>query len=170
MKMRVIPNNFFSGSEKLFFYKSPIALIDAGLLNNNYFQSNSVNVLFKINTIGITLKTINRVADLLAIDDNAVVLGKSSDDDLVLLGFNHLSPEKIREFISPKINYEKFLADISSGDIYVNVLSGFNSINNLKDFKSLYSQLSLKDSFEYCSEEMHERFNYLFIEYKDILK
>ena len=65
---------------------------------------------------------------------------------------------------------DKFLSYNKSCDYFVNTLSDVISVIDVNDFKKLYTELSLKKSNEYCSQQMHERFTHLFVEYKDLLK
>ena len=61
------------------------------------------------------------------------------------------------------------LSLISSKDIFIHTLDNFLSINDFEDIKKLYIELSKKESLSYCSQNMHESFNDLFIEYKELL-
>lgn len=108
--------------------------------------------------------------DLLFVDDETIIIGKTNEEKMGFIGSNSLNKEIYEQFFLYKLNYEKYLADIGNKDNFVHVLTGFLVINDLKDFKILYEELSKKESIEYCSQEMHERFTNLFIEYKDLLK
>ena len=65
--------------------------------------------------------------------------------------------------------FGKFLSSISSKDIFIHSLDNILSINDFEDIKKLYIELSKKESLSYCSQKMHESFNDLFIEYKELL-
>ena len=54
---------------------------------------------------------------------------------------------------------------MSMKDYLLHVLSEFFIVNNFEDFKALYNILSKKESLEFCSQEMHEKFTHLFIEW-----
>jgi hypothetical protein len=54
-------------------------------------------------------------------------------------------------------------------DYFVNVLNGSLFIEDINDFKILYRELSKKESLNYCSQNIHEKFTHLFIEYKELL-
>ena len=65
---------------------------------------------------------------------------------------------------------DKFLSYNKSCEYFVNTLTDVIAVSNINDFKKLYIDLSQKKSNEYCSQQMHERFTHLFVEYKDLLK
>ncbi len=67
------------------------------------------------------------------------------------------------------LDYDTFLLEAGKSDLFLNTLNGFQLIENFSDFKNLYIELSKKESLSYCSQQMHERFTNLFIEYKDLL-
>jgi hypothetical protein len=139
-------------------------------LNTKFFQHHLNNVLIHFNTFGVSLNKFVKMFDLLSIEDESIVIGKTDKDKVGFIGSNNLNEEIYKEFFLSKLNYEKYLADVSNKDNFVNVLSGFLAINDMEDFKSLYDELSKKESLEYCSQEMHERFTHLFIEYRELLK
>jgi hypothetical protein len=68
------------------------------------------------------------------------------------------------------LDYDSFLNKIVKFEHFIHVLKDFMLIKNLEDFKTLYDNLSKKESFSYCGQNIHERFTNLFIEYKDLLK
>jgi hypothetical protein len=67
-------------------------------------------------------------------------------------------------------NYDNFLLFTSKHEHFLHVIDNFLVIRNMEDFRNLYNELSKKESLEYCSQKMHEKFTHLFIEYKDLLK
>ena len=69
-----------------------------------------------------------------------------------------------------EFDYEQFLLEAGKNELFINTLDGFQLIENFNDFNSLYLELSGKESASYCSQESHERFTNLFIEYRDLLK
>jgi len=71
--------------------------------------------------------------------------------------------------VSAALEYDKFLLEAGKSDLFLNTLNGFQLIENFSEFKYLYIELSKKESLSYCSQQMHERFTNLFIEYKDLL-
>jgi hypothetical protein len=65
--------------------------------------------------------------------------------------------------------YSDYLKAISNKDFFIHTLEGFFSVDDFEDIKKLYIELSKKESLSYCSQKMHESFNDLFIEYKELL-
>jgi hypothetical protein len=53
---------------------------------------------------------------------------------------------------------------------FVHTLNNFMLIETKDDFIKLYNELSKKESMQYCSQNIHEKFTHLFIEYKELLK
>ena len=64
-------------------------------------------------------------------------------------------------------NFELTQTDTDANRIFNLIISKFSDI---QDFKTLYKELSKKESLIYCSQNMHEKFTHLFIEYKELLK
>jgi len=165
-----IPNNFIPDEVNLYFLNTKNISKQFNDLNTEFFQHHSNNVLIHLNTVGVSLNKLDKIFDLLTIEDESIVIGKTDKEKVGFIGSNNLNEEIYKEFFLSKLYYEKYLADISNKDNFVNVLTGFLAINDMEDFKSLYDELSKKESLEYCSEEMHERFTHLFIEYREFLK
>jgi len=168
--MEFIPNNFIPEEVNLYFINTKNIAEQFNDLNTKFFQKHLNNVLIHLNTFGVSLSKFVKMFDLLSIEDESIVVGKTDKDKVGFIGSNNLNEEIFKEFFISKLDYEKYLADISNKDNFVNVLSGFLAINDMEDFKSLYDELSKKESLEYCSEEMHEGFTHLFIEYRELLK
>ena len=139
-------------------------------LSEKYFHKFSNNIIIFSNSIGLTSEDINKVFNLLCMEDNAVVLGKSVNQSLAFIGFNSFDSNIFEDLELLNLNYDFFLNRISRFEHFVHVLDNFMLIKNIDDFKNLYFQLSKKESFAYCSQEIHERFTNLFIEFKDLLK
>ena len=139
-------------------------------LSEKYFPKFSNNIIIFSNSIGITSEDINKVFNLLCMEDEAIVLGKSNNQSLAFIGFNSFDSNIFEDLKLLDLNYDFFLNRISEFEHFIHVLDNFMLIKNIDDFKNLYLQLSKKESFAYCSQEIHERFTNLFIEYKDLLK
>lgn len=165
-----IPKNFIPEDVNLYFINTENISNQFNDLNTKFFQHHSINVLIHLNTFGVSLNKFIKMFDLLSIEDESIVIGKTDKEKVGFIGSNNLNEEIYKEFFFSKLNYEKYLADISNKDNFVNVLTGFLAINDIEDFKSLYDELSKKESLEYCNQEMHERFTHLFIEYRELLK
>ncbi len=165
-----IPKNFIPEEVNLYFISTKNISKQFDDLGKKFFQHHSNNVLIHLNTFGVSLSKFVKLFDLLSIEDESIVVGKTDKDKVGFIGSNNLNEKIYEEFFLSKLDYEKYLADISNKDNFVNVFSGFLAINDMEDFKSLYDELSKKESLEYCSQEMHERFTHLFIEYRELLK
>ncbi len=139
-------------------------------LSEKYFHNFNNNMIIFSNSIGITSNDLNNVFNLLSIEDEAFILGKSDNKSLSFLGFNSFNGDVFEGIDFLNLNYDSFLNQVVNHEHFVHVLDNFMLIKNINDFKSLYNQLSKKESFAYCSQVIHERFTNLFIEYKDLLK
>ncbi len=121
------------------------------------------------NSIGIKNEDFDKALKLLSVDDRAMVIGQSEHQSLAFVGTNKMTSDLYNEILTGPDNFNVFLNKISKEDIFIYTLDNFLSINNFKDVKKLYIELSKKDSLSFCSESMHERFNDLFVEYKELL-
>ncbi len=139
-------------------------------LSEKYFHKSNNNIIIFSNSIGITTNDINNIFNLLSIEDEAFVLGKSRNQSLSFIGFNSFNADIFEEIEHLNLDYDSFLNQAVKFEHFVHVLDNFMLIKNIDDFKYLYNQLSKKESFAYCSQGIHERFTNLFIEYKDLLK
>ena len=164
-----IPKNFFPDDSILFFNTSENINSDLERLEQNYFSIFENNILIRADVIGVSEKTIQKIFNLLAIEDDVLVIGKSINKKVALLGFNNPEINLLDEMFSATLDYDKFLLEAGKSDMFLNTLNGFQLIENFSDFKNLYIELSKKESLSYCSQQMHERFTNLFIEYKDLL-
>jgi len=139
-------------------------------LSEKYFGQSGKNLLIFSNSIGMSSADIQRIFNLLSIDDEAVVIGKAKNNKAAFIGFNAFNQELFSDIDWNNCNYDYLLARVNKHENFVHVLDNFMSINNLEDFKNLYLELSKKESLTYCSPNMHEKFTNLFIEYKELLK
>lgn len=122
------------------------------------------------NTIGITPCCINQVFNLLNHEDNNIVVGRSANDFVSFIGLNHYNSDLFMELKSCRLQYFDFLSHINRFENYIFTLSSGISIDELQNFRDLYKILSRRESIEFCSHEMHEKFTHLFIEYRELLK
>lgn len=164
-----IPGKFFPNRSKIFINTSGNDNYNLQQLAKNYFSSFENNILIRADVIGISEKTIKKIFNLLAIEDDVLVIGKSINKKVALLGFNNLEMHLLDEMFSTTLEYDDFLIEAGKSDLFLNTLNGFQLIEDFSDFKNLYVELSKKESLAYCSQQMHERFTNLFIEYKDLL-
>ena len=164
-----IPGNFFPDESIIFIKTSENNNSNLELLGKNYFSNFENNILIRADVIGISEITIQKIFNLLTIEDDVLVIGKSTNKKVALLGFNNLEINILDEMFSTTPDYDNFLIETGKSDLFLNTLNGFQLIENFSDFKNLYIELSKKESLAYCSQQMHERFTNLFIEYKDLL-
>lgn len=164
-----IPKIFFPDDSILFFNTSKNINSKLEQLEQNYFSIFENNILIRADVIGVSEKTIQKIFNLLAIEDDVLVIGKSINKKVVLLGFNNPEINLLDEMFSAALDYDTFLLEAGKSDMFLNTLNGFQLIENFSDFKNLYIELSKKESLSYCSQQIHERFTNLFVEYKDLL-
>ena len=139
-------------------------------LSDKYFNNYTNNLLIFSNSICLTANDIQQALNLLSINDEAVVIGKTAAGGITFLGFNTFNHELFDEIDWNNLNYDNFLLYTSKHEHFLHVIDNFLVIRNIEDFKNLYKELSKKESLSYCSQNMHEKFTQLFIEYKDLLK
>jgi hypothetical protein len=136
-------------------------------LNEKYFSSFSKNLVILSPAIGFSSADIQKVFDLLAVEDDTVVIGRASNDLISFLGFTKYHPEI---FSNIDKTYDMFLPGICRQNYFLSVVEKSMYISKWDDFKNLYTELSKKESLSYCSQKMHEQFTHLFIEYKEQIK
>ncbi|MBK9097833.1 MAG: hypothetical protein IPM14_06820 [bacterium] len=140
----------------------------------NTFISRSSNaesktlVLF-FNSIGLKMDEIFRLFSLIQIDEQTFAIGKSDTQKINCVCMKQSDVEIPGLFIKAERNYQTFLKLMSDKDYFVHTIKNFLSIDDFEDIKKLYIELSKKESLSYCSQKMHESFNDLFIEYKELL-
>lgn len=139
-------------------------------LSFNKFSFYKNNFLIISDVIDFRATDLDKHLSVLGIDDKAFSISKSQHGNIKIFGFNNFNDELIKYLVESDFVLDNFLIYNKSCAYYVNILNDVLEISNQDDFKKLYSELSLKSSYEYCSEKMHERFTHIFIEYKDLLK
>jgi hypothetical protein len=139
-------------------------------LANKEFSKHKKNIFISPDIMGLNLKEVERLLNLLNIEDDSLLIGKSKEGELGFLGFNSYSDEIAQGLIKSDFNYDNFLSKIKSSSHFINTVNDILVVRNLNNFKQLYTDLSQKKSIDYCSQEIHERFTHLFIEHKDLLK
>ena len=146
-----------------------LKLLFKELLSKEFISYKNNLVVFS-DVINIRPVDIGQYFSVLNNDENSLVLAKSSDGKIKVFGFHNYSDDLFKHLTDSLFVQDKFLSYNKSCDYLVNTLIDVVSVININDFKKLYNDLSLKKSFEYCSQQMHERFTHLFVEYKDLLK
>ncbi len=139
-------------------------------LSAKEFLTHKNNLIISSDLIGINISELERIINLLNIEDESLLIGKSKDGEIGILGFNNYFPEIFENLIKSDFKFDDFLSRLKSSNHFIHTLNDILLIRNINNFKQLYTELSQKKSIEYCSQEMHERFTHLFIEYKDLLK
>ncbi len=165
-----VPKSFFPKNINFHFtdFINPHLLFEN--LDKNIFINYTNIILIHSKTMGIRKTDILRIFGLLAREEESIVIGKSFTDGIVFSAHNKMSRAKFESFLINEVSFEKHLSEILRNDSFVSLMEKFLSFSTFIDFKNLYRELSTKDSLNYCSEQMHERFTNLFIEYKDQLK
>ncbi len=120
--------------------------------------------------MGVSLSSVNEILNLLSTDENTIVIGTSGNSSVCLIGFNHHTENLLKAIQYSERDYSKLLALLKTEEHFIHTLNGFVRVYDIHSFKELYDDLSQKKSIEYCSQEMHEKFTHLFVEYKDLLK
>ena len=134
------------------------------------FSTHKKNIVISPDLIGITLSDLDKYFNLLSIEDESLLIGKSNIGEIGFLGFNNYSNEIYQSLIASDFIYDNFLSRVQTSSHFIRTFNNILLVRNISNFKELYIALSQKKSIEYCSQEMHERFTHLFIEYKDLLK
>jgi hypothetical protein len=165
-----LPAQFKQEGINLFFGDTANKTLILKNLSDKYFIKYSNNLLIFSNSICLAPNDIQQALNLLSIKDEAVVIGKTATGGVTFLGFNSFNHELFGEIDWDNFNYDNFLLYTSKHEYFLHVIDNFLVIRNIEDFKNLYKELSKKESNAYCSQNMHEKFTQLFIEYKDLLK
>ncbi len=120
-------------------------------------------------SIGISIKDLWKYFNCLDNDDNNLLLVKENNDNICLFGINYFNIGLLENLFYNDFKTDKFFKHYKAQDFFLFQYDGMLQINTLEDFKLLYKVLSTKESIEFCSQEMHEKFTHLFIEYKELL-
>lgn len=134
------------------------------------FSSYKNNIILSSDLIGINRIELDKYFNLLNIDDESLLIGKSKEGVIGVFGFNSYSVDIFKCLVKSDFNYNNFLSCTKTLIHFIHTLNDILLIKNIEHFKQLYIELSQKKSIEYCSQQMHEKFTHLFIEYKELLK
>ena len=164
-----IPKNFIPENFKIIFYSGYTIDKSGKELLTQKLSANTKTLILFHNSIGIKLDDFERIFNLTQSEESSIVLLKSKTNRII--GACLYEPDKllINSLLKSDRNYKDYLNSISSQDVFIHTLEGFLSIDDFKDIKKLYIELSKKESLSYCSQKMHESFNDLFVEYKEKL-
>lgn len=139
-------------------------------LTEKYIEDFGAQLFIFSNSIGFSVSDVKKALNLLTLEDETIVVGKSVNDKISFIGFNSFNQALLKQIDWYGQDYDHILRSIGQFDEFLYVLETFMTVKTSDDFKLLYKELSKKESLEYCSQEMHERFTHLFIEYKELLK
>lgn len=165
-----LPNGFLQLKENLIFGNTKNHQKYLKEIFEKYIPQMDKNLFVFSNAIGFTREEIQRVFNLLAVEEETVIIGKTKNLDVAYIGFNSAKPDFLLDMDLGNLNLDKLLYKVNQNDTFVYVIGNYLLIKNITDFKNLYVELSKKESLSYCSHKMHELFTNLFIEYKEILK
>ncbi len=165
-----IPGEILGGNAEILFGNTGNKPEFLKMMSDRYFGMSTNNLLIFSNSIGYTKNDIQKAFDLLAIEDEAIVIGKAGSHNIAFIGFNSFNQDLFLDIAWDELNYDHLLSKVSKHENYLHVMGNFMSISKIEDFRNLYVELSRKESLSYCSQAVHERFTNLFIEYKELLK
>ena len=164
-----IPKKIFPPEIKKAFYSgTQLKNLDENILGKLLLDSFRIILLFH-NSIGLNRNDISRMFSLVHPDEASVVIAKSKRDKIILTCLYGFDNKLFDSLITFNQDYISVLNHLTNTDILIHTLDGYLSINDFEDIKKLYIELSKKESLSYCSPKLHESFNDLFIEYKDLL-
>ena len=165
-----LPGEFQDIKKNIVFTDTSNPPASVKVLFDKYFPEYDNNMVIYADSIGNSGDELKRVLDLISIDSDAVAIGKSMNGSVSFVGLNNLNLELLQDIHWDDMIYENLLRKVNKYDNFLYVLNDSLTIKTARDFKTLYSELSKKESLKYCSQEMHEKFTHLFIEYKDLLR
>jgi hypothetical protein len=140
------------------------------IMSDKYFNDSVNNLIILADSIGITCEDIQKAFNLLQIEDEVIVIGKTNNNQIAFIGFNSFNKELFFDITWDNLTYDYLLSKVNKHENLIHVLGNYMLINSIIDFRNLYAELSKKESLAYCSRVIHERFTNLFIEYKELLK
>ena len=164
-----IPKNFIPDYGTVILLESGMSNFLQTIVKNMRQVNYTKQIYIFYNSIRVAKEDVTKTFNLLSIDDQSIVIGKSENELIAFLGTNTADQNILNDLLLENINYDKLLNKLSKVDIFIQTIDNFLTLNNFNDVKKLYIELSKKESLSFCSENMHERFNDLFIEYKDLL-
>jgi hypothetical protein len=164
-----IPKNFIPDYGTVILLESGMSNFLKTIVKNIRQVNYTKQIYIFYNSIRVAKEDVTKTFNLLSIDDQSIVIGKSENELIAFLGTNTADENILNDLFLENITYNKLLNKLSKVDIFIQTIDNFLTLNNFNDVKKLYIELSKKESLSFCSENMHERFNDLFIEYKDLL-
>lgn len=139
-------------------------------LSAKEFSSYKSNLIVFSDVIDVKPENYDQYFNLLNAENEPVVIAKNKEGSIAIFGFNKYSEDVFNGLVAGRFNYNSFLGEIKSCEYFMHIVNDVLLVRNNDNFKQLYFELSQKSSTVYCSQQMHERFTHLFVEYKDLLK
>lgn len=139
-------------------------------LSAKEFSSHKNNLVVFSDVVDLKPNNYDQCFRLLNAENESLVIAKNKEGNIAAFGFNKYSEDIFNGLISSKFNYNDFLGKIKSSEHFIHIVNDVLIVRSINNFKQLYIELSQKKSIEYCSQQIHERFTHLFVEYKDLLK
>jgi len=139
-------------------------------LSSKEFLLYKNNLIIFSDVIDIKSSDYEQYYNLLKTENESLVIAKNKEDSIAVFGFNKYSDEIMDSLLLSNFNYNDFLGRNNSCTHFMHIVNDVLLVRSIDNFKQLYAELSQKKSIEYCSQQMHERFTHLFVEYKDLLK
>lgn len=165
-----LPEEFKLGNYKIFFIDLTNKNLLFEKLSSKEFGLYKNNLIVISNVIDLKPIDYDQCFNLLSTENESLVIAKNKEGMIAAFGFNKYSKEIFQSFISSNFSYNELLSVIKSCEHFMHIINDVLLVNNINNFKQLYLELSQKQSMTYCSQQMHERFTHLFVEYKDLLK
>jgi hypothetical protein len=165
-----LPNELKNNNNQIIFTDISNKRIIFEKLSSKEFLSYKSNLIVFSDVIDIRPSDYEQYYNLINKEADSLLIAKNKSDSIAVFGFNKYSEEIMNSLLLSNFNYNDFLGRNDSCTHFMHIVNDILLIRNIDDFKKLYTGLSQKKSVEYCSQQMHERFTHLFVEYKDLLK
>ncbi len=166
-----LPEEFINDNAKKYFIQEEIFWQDiANIVFKRYKRDSTTLIFIYANTIGIGPKIISAISNLANNEDNNLIFGKTPEGKISFFAMNFFDEKFFTEFNSKQFFYDDFVKHVNKFEAHLYEVNGsMLSISDLSRFKELYKILSKKESIEFCSHKIHDKFIPLFIEHKEIL-
>lgn len=120
-------------------------------------------------SLGISKERLDRVTNLLHLNDDVLVLGLDTEDKIALVSFIKYSEELNLNKLKQQIDFFTYLKLTNVKEHQLYFFNWFLRPVNKNSFKQIYEFLSKKENEIYCSRGRYSNFTNLFIEYKELL-
>lgn len=126
--------------------------------------------IIKTDSIGFSSEDLSNNLNILSSEDNILLISKSLSDEICYIAFNKFDDNVVELTLKNNLSYDEFLSKLDADKFFIQTTNNYFRVNSFSNFKLLYQKLSEKESLSYCSQQMHEKFTNLFIEYRDYIK